>query len=131
MATVTSANLVIIADNLFALESHPLSKADAERFSAALSPVILALQTDAKASDATAETWISTNRVFIMNSDGVDRVIKLDSIDFTFTAGKIYACELNEFTFFKNRAVMNGFNFTQSDYTTWKGANGIIAFFKS
>lgn len=131
MATITSPDLVIIANDIFALMKNPLLKEDFEKFSDILNIVITGLQTDAKASDPDASAWISAHRSFIMNSDLVDRVITMDSKDFTFLAGKIYCCEPTEAEFFLSQAVQKEFNFTRSDFTTWSGVNGIIQFFKS
>lgn len=102
------------------------------QYSAVLSPLITEAQTRAIAADADAIAFLtnSANRLFLVNNDGVDRVLNYNGKPYVFATTKSYCMHPDEYAHFFGQAVLNGYGIVGDTLgAAYLGGAGIVRFF--
>jgi|SRR5882724_292697 len=111
-------------------KSLPIPKSEEVKLQAGWAAILQTIQDLAlNSADATARTYLTTNRKFVINSDGSDRVITYNSVAYTFTAGAVYCLDSDELRFFLAKATELGYGLAASTLTTWVGGTGVVRVF--
>lgn len=91
--------------------------------------IVVEIQTLADGGDATAQAYLSVNRKFVINNELSSKILSLDGVPFTFTAGGIYCCDKGELEFFLKQAADKEFDFSESTIVAWLAATNIQFFY--
>lgn len=91
----------------------------ANNIALAVKALLLHIQDLAIASDAGAKTYLAAKRKFVINNDGVDRIITFNNTAFTFAHGVAYCMDSDEQFFFLAKALESQYGLVATDATTW------------
>ena len=117
-----------VYSSLSDMKKFSILDSNAAQWSNCQRAIVEEIQTQALAADAPSQAFLSANRAFIKNTDGMDHDLDFNGTTFTFSSMTTYCPSPNETQFFLAQAAFLGFGITQATLADYV-ATGVVATF--